>query len=111
VDVFTGTDAMAYYLPGTTGWGTTFGGVSTALWVLPNPVILNNGPRFGAQTDGFSFLISWATNNSVVVEASTNLTNPTWSPVTTNILSGGSSYFTDPEWTKHPNRFYRVRSL
>jgi hypothetical protein len=27
--------ATVYYLPGTTGWGPTFGGRPTALWVLP----------------------------------------------------------------------------
>jgi hypothetical protein len=32
--VFTGADnATAYYLPGTTGWGTTYGGRPTALWI------------------------------------------------------------------------------
>jgi alpha-tubulin suppressor-like RCC1 family protein len=27
------TNAIVYYMPGTTGWGTTFGGLPTALWV------------------------------------------------------------------------------
>jgi len=35
-----------YYLPGTTGWSTTFGGRPTAPWLLPNPLILNNGSGF-----------------------------------------------------------------
>ena len=26
-------NATVYYLPGTTGWGTTFGGRPTALWI------------------------------------------------------------------------------
>jgi PKD repeat protein len=99
-----------YYLPGTTGWGTTFGGRPTALWYLPNPMILNNDPSFGVQTNRFGFTISWATNISVVVEASTNLTNPVWTPVATNTLTGGTSYFSDPQWTNVPNRFYRLRS-
>ena len=30
--VFGGDNATVYYLPGTTGWGTTFGGLPTALW-------------------------------------------------------------------------------
>ena len=99
-----------YYLPGTTGWGTTFGGRPTALWALPNPVILNHGPSFGVQTNGFGFIISWATNLSVVVEACTDLANPIWTPVGTNTLTGGSSYFSDPEWTNHPTRLYRLRT-
>ena len=77
---------------------------------LPNPLILNSGSNFGLQTDGFGFIISWATNKSVVVEASTNLIDPTWSPVATNTLAGGTSYFNDPQWANYPRRFYRVRA-
>ena len=104
------TNATVYYLPGTTGWDTTFGNRPTALWVLPSPVILDFGPSFGVQTNGFGFIISWATNRPVVVEASTNLATPTWSPVATNTLTNGSSYFSDPQWTNYPARFYRLRS-
>ena len=105
-----GCDATAYYLPGTAGWGSTFGGLPTALWTLPCPLILNHGSSLGVQTNGFSFIISWATNLSVVVEASTNLANPVWTPVATNTLSSGASYFTDPQWRNYPGRFYRVTS-
>ncbi len=103
-------NATVYYLPGTTGWGTAYGGRPTALWLLPNPLILNNGPSFGVQANGFGFIISWATNIPVVVEACTNLATPVWSPVGTNTLTGGSSYFSDPQWTNYPARFYRLRS-
>jgi len=103
-------NATVYYLPGTAGWGATFGGRPTALWFLPNPLILNFGPGFGVQTNRFGFIISWATNSSVVVEASTDLGNPVWSPVATNTLTGGASYFSDPQWTNYPARFYRLRS-
>jgi hypothetical protein len=78
--------------------------------VLPNPVILNNGQSVGVQTNGFGFIISWATNIPVVVEACSSLASPIWSPVTTNTLTGGSSYFSDPQWTNYPARFYRLRS-
>jgi hypothetical protein len=47
---------------------------------------------------------------TVVVEACTNLANPTWYPLATNTLSGGSAYFSDPQWTDYPTRFYRLRS-
>ena len=99
-----------YYLPGTTGWGATFDGVPTAPWMLPNPTILNFEPNFGVQTNQFGFTISWATNIPVVVEACTDLANPVWSPVGTNTLTGGSSYFSDSQWTNYPDRFYRLRS-
>ena len=102
--------AIVYYLPGTTGWGATYGGRPTAQWWLPNPVILNIGPGFGGQTNGFGFIISWATNLSVVVEACTNPANPIWSPLQTNTLRSDSLYFSDPQWTNYPARFYRLRS-
>jgi hypothetical protein len=47
---------------------------------------------------------------SVVVEACTDLALPDWSPVGTNTLVEGWSYFSDPEWTNYANRFYRLRS-
>jgi hypothetical protein len=78
------------------------------LWLLPNPTILNFERSFGVQTNRFGFVISWATNNSVVVEASTNLLD--WQPVQTNTLTGGAAYFSDPQWTNSLARFYRLRS-
>jgi hypothetical protein len=102
--------ATIYFLPGTAGWGPPFGGRPIDFWVLPYPVILTTAPRFGIQTNRFGFIISWATNVPVVVEACTSLANPAWSPVATNTLAGGWSYFSDAAWTKYPARFYRVRS-
>ena len=97
-----------YYLPGTTGWGTTFGGRPTVLW---NPQVQTSDASFGVRTNRFGFTITWASEQLViVVEACTNLANPVWSPVGTNTLTGGSSYFSDPQWTNYPARFYRLRS-
>ena len=103
-------NATVYYLPGTTGWGSTLGDRPTALWTLPNPLILNHGSTFGVSTNGFGFIISWATNIPVVVEACASPSKPSWSPVATNTLTAGTSYFSDPEWTNHPARFYRIHS-
>ena len=103
-------NTTVYYLPGTTGWGTTFSGRPTALWERPEPVILTAGSNLGVQVSGFGFTISWATNAPVVVEASTDLANPTWLPVSTNTLNSGSAYFSDPQWTHSPARFYCLRS-
>jgi hypothetical protein len=99
-----------YYLPGTTDWGTTFGGRPTAPWVRPYPVVLTTVPNFGIQTNLFGFIISWATNISVVVEACTNLANPVWYPLSTKTLTNGSAYFSDPQWTNYTRRYYRLRS-
>ncbi|HEU0008311.1 MAG TPA: leucine-rich repeat domain-containing protein [Verrucomicrobiae bacterium] len=107
-DAFTGADNVTvYYLPGTTGWGTTFAERPTALWT---PRIETSDANFGVRTNRFGFTISWASDLVTVVEACTNLTNPVWTPVGTNTLTDGSSYFSDPEWTNHPVRFYRLRS-
>ncbi|MGP8198833.1 MAG: leucine-rich repeat domain-containing protein [Limisphaerales bacterium] len=108
--VFGDDSATVYYLPGTTGWSNSFAGLPTALWFLPNPMILNNGPGFGVQSNGFGFTISWATNTSVVVEACTDLASPVWIPLTNVTLTNGSFYFSDPQWSNCPTRFYRINS-
>jgi hypothetical protein len=103
-------NATIYRLPGSTGWSTTLGDRPTALWQLSYPVILSFAPGFGIQTNHFGFIISWATNASVAVEASTNLAATAWSPVGTNILTDGWSYFRDRRWTNYPTRLYRLRA-
>lgn len=109
-DVFQIDSLTAYYLPGRIGWGPIFAGLPTALWTLSYPLILPYNPGFGAQTNAFGFNISWATNLSVVVEACTNLANPTWQPLQTNTLTNGTCYFSEPLQTNIASRYYRVRS-
>ena len=100
--------ATAYYLPGTTGWGPTIDyDIPTVLW---NPQIEASGLSSGVRTNGFGFTITGTGNLAVVVEACTNLANPIWSPVGTNTLTSSSSYFSDPQGTNYPARFYRLRS-
>jgi len=99
-----------YYLPGTTGWDSTFDNLRTKAWLLPNPVVLTTGSNFGLQNNTFGFTISWATNIPVVVEGSADLAHSVWTPVATNALTDGWSYFSDPQWTNYPTRFYRLRS-
>ena len=66
---------------------------------------------FGVRTNQFGFNLDWASGMTVVVEACTNLANPTWHPIGTNTLTTGSAYFNDPQWTNYTARFYRLRSL
>ena len=101
-------NTTVYYLPGTTGWCSTFDGRPTALWYQPQPQVLSFEPSFGMQNNQFGFTISWATNVSVIVQTCTNLANPAWIPVATNALSNGTNYFSDAQWTNYPCRFYRV---
>ncbi len=103
--VFRDDPVTVYYLPGTTGWGTHFGGAPT--W---NPQVQTGDGSFGVRTNQFGFKITGNNNLVVVVEASVDLVSPVWSPVATNTLTGGTSYFSDPQWTNYPERFYRLRS-
>jgi len=103
-DVFTyDNNVTVYYLPVTTGWSATFGGVPAMLW---NP----QATTFVADESQFGFNITGPTSATIVVEACTNLTSPVWTPIGTNTLTGGAAYFSDPQWTNYPGRFYRLRS-
>jgi hypothetical protein len=107
-NVFEGaTNVTVYYLPGTTGWGPAFGGRPAVLW---NPLVQTGDASFGVRTNRFGFTITGASNLVLVVEAATDLAHPAWVSVGTNTLTGGASYFSDPEWTNYPTRFYRLRS-
>jgi inosine-uridine nucleoside N-ribohydrolase len=108
--VFSGdNNATVYYLPGTTGWENfaQLTGRPTVLW---NPQAQTSDGIFGVLTNQFGFNITDTNGLVIVVEACTNLADPAWSPVGTNTLTGGSSYFSDPRWTNYPARFYRLRS-
>jgi len=103
---------IVYYLPGTKGWNASYGGLPTVLW---NPQAQTGDASFGVQNNKFGFTIAGSSNLVIVVEASTNLSNPAWIPVGTNTLNtfigtNGTSYFSDPLWAIYTNRFYRFRS-
>ncbi len=55
-------------------------------------------------------LLRWAMRHlSGDPKASTNLANPVWTPLASNTLTSGSAYFSDPQRTNYPSRFYRLR--
>jgi BspA type Leucine rich repeat region (6 copies) len=108
-NVFTRINAAAtvYYYYGTSGWETTYGGLPTVELDAPsNPPRISSG-SVGVQSGNFGFTLTGVANQTIVVEASTNLIN--WQPIWTNILTGTSVTFTDSWWTNHPSRYYRVR--
>ena len=105
--MFDGAPATVYYLPGMTGWYSPFGGRPAFLW---NPQAQTSDTQFGVRTNRFGFNLTGSSNLVLVVEACTNLSNPVWQPVSTNTLTTGTSYFSDPQWTNFPGRFYRLRS-
>jgi len=94
-----------YFLPGTTNWSPNANGRPTALWL---PTLSASQP--GPPTDPFGFTISWARDRVIVVEAATDLNQPTWLPLSTNTLVSGSATFNDLQWTHCPMRVYRVRT-
>ena len=101
-----------YHLPGKTGSTESFAGWSTVLW---NPQAQPSDASFGVRTNCFGFNITGSSNLVIVVEACSDLANPSWAPVGTNTLNtfigtNGTSYFGDPDWTNYPGRFYRFRS-
>ena len=100
-----GPGATVYYYYGTTGWGATYGGLPTVMLYPPPQAVTGSA---GVQPGGFGFTITGVVNQTIVVEASTYLTN--WQSIWTNTLSAGSTNFVDPQWLDHPRRFYRLRS-
>src|SRR5262249_26233403 len=113
VDVFQGTNhyyAIAYYLSGSTGWSAFSANTMLPVTDFSTAAhtIITNGAGFGLQGNQFGFTIAWAaTNPSVVVRVKTNLTQGSWIPVSTNTLTNGSTYFSEPR-TNSRARFYRV---
>jgi hypothetical protein len=77
---------------------------------LPAPQIQIAGASFGVGPNGFGFNITGLSGQMVVVEATTSVAAPAWSPLQTNTLTGSSWYFRDPQWTNSPARLYRLRS-
>jgi hypothetical protein len=95
---------FVYYLTGTTGWNPTFGGLPAVLW---NPKAQGAGMIAGH----FGFGINGPPYANIVVEACTNISHPTWIPLSTNTLSDtGASTFSDPKSGNYPFRYYRFRS-
>ncbi len=106
--VFSGDiNATVYYLPGTTGWSSTFGGLWAVLW---NPQAQTTDGSFGVGANGFGFNITGAYYIPFVVEACTNLAGGNWMPLQTNPATSSTFYFNDPQWTNYPSRLYRLRS-
>jgi len=107
-DVFNSVNNVtSYYLPGTSGWGSTLSGHPTALW---NPMIQSRDSSFGPGANGFGFNITGTANIPVVLEACTNLAGSVWTTVRSCNVTNGSINFSDPGWTNFPARFYRIRS-
>jgi hypothetical protein len=96
-----------YYMPGTTGWGSTLAYRPTLLW---NPQIQTSDASFGVRQNGFGFNITGTSNIPIVIEACTNLGAGSCVPLESCTLTNGLVYFGDPQWANYPRRLYRIRS-
>ena len=74
------------------------------------PLVQTTDASFGVRTNQFGFNIVWASGRIIVVEASEDLANHVWLPLQTNALTSDTLYFSDPQWTNYPSRFYRISS-
>jgi len=102
-------NVTVYYLPGTTGW-ENFAQLTAVPVVLWNPQAQTDDGSFGVQNNQFGFNITGTTNIPVMVEATTDLTQPLWTPLFTVTVTNGRVYFCDPQGTNNPSRLYRLRS-
>jgi len=92
-----------YYLSNTLGWSNNLAGCTTVLW---NPSIQTTNSTFGVQSNQFGFTIIGNQNIPILVEATTNLSSPVWTPIQTLTLTNGTVYFSDPQWINYSSRFY-----
>jgi hypothetical protein len=99
------TNATVYYLPGTKGWSSNFASLPTVLW---NPVIQTGNSSFGVQSNQFGFTITGTPNLPVLVQSSTNLNDPTWTPLQTFTLTNGLVLFSNSQWADTAEHFYSL---
>ena len=73
-----------------------------------SPLVISSNASFGVHSNGFSFTVQALVGQSVVVDATTNLTD--WVPVQTNLVIGPTQFiFVDPQPGNLPRRFYRAK--
>jgi len=99
-------NATVYYLPGTLFW-SDLDGLQAKLW---NPQVQTMDANFGIRTNRFGFNVSGTPNIPMVIEATSNLAAQSWVGLQNCTLTNGLIYFSDPQWTNYPSRFYRIRS-
>ena len=86
------TKATVYYLAGTTGWSSTFGGLPTVMVTIPTLAISSHGTNV---------IVSWS--KGILLET-TNVAVGPW------VTNTAISPFTNTPGTNAPLRFYRVLS-
>jgi hypothetical protein len=91
--------------------------VFTPLPPAPWNAQMQTDSGLGMQTNQFGFNVL-GDNWSFIVEASSSLLNPVWSPLATNTVwspvvantvTSGTAYFSDSGSSNYPARFYRLK--
>lgn len=90
--------AIAYYLPGTTGWSSTFDGIPAVLLAPPPPAL--GISAYGSQPAVF---FPTATGTNYVLQMTTNLASGNWVTITNGLPISGLVITNPP-----PNAFFRL---
>jgi hypothetical protein len=99
---FAGADqVIVYYLPGSTGWGTSYGGRPTALWI---PLSLGEPPL--TTSSPLKLLTRSPAPATVRVQRSADLRD--WEDWRTVSRDQGPGELHDPDVSTTPYRFYRL---
>lgn len=106
-DVFIGSTGFVLHALGASGWGPFVNERPVGQW---NPMVETGDGRFGMHHYGyFGFTISGPVDLIVIVEESESLIDSTWTPISTNTLTDGSTHFTEAQSTNRPACYYRLR--
>jgi hypothetical protein len=91
-----------------TGWTTTCADQPTAEW-RPELIVIKPGLTGAPET--FEVQVYWAQGKTLVLDALTDLADPVWTAVATNIVaSDGTVWLSDPDFRTYPFRVYRCRT-
>jgi hypothetical protein len=105
VDPFDDTNGAVYYLAGSSGWSSTFGGRPARLW---NPQIRAVGLELGAPRRSVSFEISGAPDLVVRIESAATLSSTSWLSFATVTLTNGAAVLSEAIEANGRSRFYRA---
>lgn len=94
-----------YYVNGTLGWGSTFGGRLTEKWT---PAYLAITPLYNYTTNTFRFSVYGTAGTRIEILATTNLYNCEWECIYFTNIINGEIEFVDQNAQAFPVRFYRV---
>lgn len=101
-------DAGNYTVVITNTYGSVTSQVAVLTVSLPPPEIITTNVSFGISNGVFGFNLTGLSGQTLVIEGSSNLID--WVALQTNMLTGDTVYFSDPQGTNYAKRFYRILS-